>query len=679
MLRIGVDIGGTFTDFAIWKHEGDGYVAIGSRKTPTSRPNFATAVTQGIDGIVSLLGLSRDEPLLVVHGTTVSTNAVIERSEPPIALITTAGFRDILGIARLRLDKPVDLFNRRTVPLVPRERVFTIKERTLADGTIDIPLDETELVEAIGSACQLGATAIAICFLHAHKNDANERRALQAAKRQFPDLEIMASHEVWPEQSEYERAMLTLLNVYVKGLMGGYLSEIDDFLQRNFTEAKLYITKSNGGVMSAAEARRLPIHTLLSGPAAGVTAAQTLGRYLGFDRILTLDMGGTSTDVSLIDGGRPMITGQAEVGDFPLLMPVTAVEAMGAGGGSIIWLDGGILKVGPRSAGSRPGPACYGLGGTEPTLSDAYLLTNCLSTRGLLGGQIALDRDLAEAAFAPLAEALGMDVVMLAESAMDVATSNMLAKITPFLARLGVDATDLTLMIFGGAGGVHGPILADEIGIRRIIVPRLPSVFCAFGGLVSDLVHDAVRSVNGVALTADRLRHIYAELVSEGRAWLDRQSHDGQVRDVDHLMQADMRYAAQSFTIQVDLSPHAAGAMEAVTAAFHAEHERLFGHATVTAPIAIDTLRVRTIGRQAKPPPIALPAGETTVAPVEFRRLRFGRYWIEDVPIFDWIGLSPGWSVTGPCIIQQDLATVLIPPAYTARVGALGDLELSRG
>jgi N-methylhydantoinase A len=256
----------------------------------------------------------------------------------------------------------------------------------------------------------------------------------------------------------------------------------------------------------------------------------------------------------------------------------------------------------------------------------------------------------------------------------------MLAKITPFLARLGVDASDLTLMIFGGAGGVHGPILADEVGIRRIIVPRLPSVFCAFGGLVSDLVHDAVRSVNGLTLDPAQLTRSYAALVEEGKIWLARQSHDGQVMDVDHLLLADMRYAAQSFTIPVELSSHIEGDMAGVFGAFHTEHNRLFGHSTPAAPVAIDTLRVRTSGRQAKPVAVPLVSEQGPAArPTEHRRLRFGRKWIEDVPVFDWTELSPGWTILGPCIIQQDLATVLVPPSYEARVGVLGDLELSRG
>lgn len=680
MLRIGVDIGGTFTDFAIWKDEGDGYVNIGTYKAPTSRPNFAEAVKRGIADLAAKYGVADDSPILVVHGTTVSTNAVIERSEQPIALITTKGYRDLLGIARLRLEKPVDLFNRRTTPLVPRENVFTVCERILSNGAVDTPLVEVELLSAVETALCRGIRAIAICFLHAHRNPAHEQRALALIKSHFPGVEVMASHEVWPQQSEYERAMLTLLNVYVKPLMQGYIKEIDDFLAENFPNGKLYITKSNGGIMSEEEARRLPIHTLLSGPAAGVTAAQTLGAYLELDRILTFDMGGTSTDVSLIDGGRPMTAAQAEVGDFPLMMPVTAVEAMGAGGGSIVWLDGGVMKVGPRSTGSSPGPACYGQGGTAPTLSDAYLICGYLSPKGLLGGRIALNHTLAEKAFGPIAEALGTDVVSSAEGAIDIATSTMLAKITPFLARLGIGASDLTLMIFGGAGGVHGPILADEINIRRIIVPRLPSVFCAFGGIVSDLVNDTVRTVQGAALGFADVANIFGELSGEGQKWLAHQSHEGQVKETEFIQLADMRYAAQSFTISIDLTKvmDKGRSMDDMLAAFHAEHERLFGHSNPGSPVSIDTLRVRTIGRQAKPGTATLASGSTSPAPVERRRLRSAGRWVDGVPVYAWSDLGPQATMPGPAIIQQDLATILVPAGYAARVGKFGDLELSK-
>lgn len=687
MFRIGIDIGGTFTDFAVWRRESDGYVAIESRKVPTSRPGFAKAVIKGIDDLVAECGIGAADDVLIVHGTTVSTNAVIERSEPPIALLTTAGYRDLLGIARLRLDKPTDLFNRRPTPLVPRERVFEVRERLLADGSVDTPLDDASVVEALRSALARGATAVAVCFLHAYRNPVHERRALAVAREHFPDLEIMASHEVWPQQSEYERAVVTLLNVYVKRMMDGYLGEIDDYLARRLPKAKLYITKSNGGSMSAAEARALPVHTLLSGPAAGVTAAQALGRQLGIDRILTLDMGGTSTDVSLIDGGRAATTGQAEVGDFPLLMPVTAIEAMGAGGGSLVWLDGDVLKVGPRSAGSEPGPACYGAGGTEPTLTDAYLIAGYLSPRGLLGGRLPLDQEAAERAFAPIAAAIGTDAARAAESAIQVATSNMLAKVLPFLARLGVGPNELSLLIYGGAGGVHGPILAGEIGIERILVPRIPSVFCAYGCLVSDLAHDGIRTVRGAALSGEVVRTAFDELRREGDAWLARQSFPGQVRRTERSHLAAMRYPAQSFTITVDVGSALADGsglpgrpgLPGLDRLFHDEHERLFGHADRSSPAAIDELRLRTIGVQAKPPATPMPAAaRAPPRPAERRTLRFAERSHEDAPVYAWPDLPTGWSVEGPAIIEQDLATILVPPHYRAAVGPFGDLDMTR-
>lgn len=676
MFKIGVDIGGTFTDFAIWRGGAEGYVQIGAHKRPTSRPDIARAVMDGLDEIAELYGLVANSAFVVVHGTTISTNAVIERSQPPVALITTEGFRDVLGIARLRLDKPVDLFNRRPEPLVPRERVFTVRERLLADGAVDTPLDQAGFVDALRKAGDSGATGVAICFLHAHRNPVHEERALALAATHLPELPVMASHQVWAQQGEYERATLTLLNVYVRRLMDGYLGEIERFLAGRYPQARLFITKSNGGIMSAGEARRLPIHTLLSGPAAGVTAARELGGHLGLERVLTFDMGGTSVDVSLIDAGREVVTAQAEVGDFPLLLPVTAVEAMGAGGGSLIWLDGGVLKVGPRSAGSDPGPACYGRGGTTPTLSDAYLIAGYLSPDGLLGGKLPLRPELADAAFIPIAEALGIPVVAVAEAAIAVATSTMMAKIVPFLARQGVEASNLALMLYGGAGGIHGPIVAAEAGIDRIVVPRLPSVFCALGGIVSDLVHDAVRVTHGATPDPACFDAVLGELACEGRAWLSRQGFDGRIDDVTRIDIADMRYAAQSFTLPVDIS--ACGA-EGAAEAFQREHERLFGHSDADAAIAIDSLRVRMVGRQDKPHAGATAAASREEpAPERARRLYVGSAWHEAAPVLAWADLAPGSEIAGPAVIERDIATILVPPGFTAGIGAMGDLDIVR-
>lgn len=681
MLRVGVDIGGTFTDFAVWRDGANGYQEIYGEKIPTSRPQFSRSVIEGLSRIVERHGIQKADPVLVVHGTTVGTNAVIERSEPPIALITTRGYRDVLNIARLRLDKPIDLFNRRPKPLVPRALIFEVTERLRADGSVETPLDEDSLVTAIKQAQKGGAAAIGVCLLHSYRNSVHEARILEIGRAKFPHLEIMASHEIWTQQSEYERSMLTLLNVYVKRLMAGYLGEIDDFLRRTLPNARLLVTKSNGGVMSAAEACRLPVHTLLSGPAAGVTAARTLAEWTENANVLTMDMGGTSTDVSLVQLGRPTLTAQAEVGDFPLFLPVTAIEAMGAGGGSIAWLDDNVLKVGPRSAGAKPGPACYGAGGTAPTLTDAYLLCNYLSPRGLLGGRLPLSRELAERAMTPIAAAGTGDVIAAAEACIAVATSNMLAKLLPFVARAGVGPTDLTLMIFGGAGGIHGALLAEEIGIKRILVPRLSSAFCAFGCLVADLIQDEVRSVIGTTPDANTIETIFAKLAQSGRSWVVDQASRGDVERIDSLFQAEMRYAAQSFTVPVDLSEplREKAGMAGFTAAFHIEHEKLFGFANPESSVAVNELMVRTFGRQAKPAAVPDPhTPSREVSPASHRALRFQGRWWPNGPIFARTDLYAGWSHAGPLVIEQDLSTVLVPPGFHAAIGALGDLMLTK-
>ncbi len=675
MLRIGVDIGGTFTDFAIWRSEADGYAQIGSLKLPSTRPDYAGAVIAGIEQIAADHGIAPEDEVLVVHGTTVSTNAVIERSQPPVGLITTNGFRDILEIARLRLDKPVDLFNRRPPPLVARRHVYDVPERLLSDGSVALALDEEAVIIAAGRAVADGLRGIAICFLHSWRNPVHEARAALLIRERFPELDVVASHEVWPQQSEYERAMLALLNLYVKRLMAGYLNEISQFLSQRLPRARLLVTKSNGGAMSAAEAAALPVHTLLSGPAAGVTAAGELARMADARKVLTMDMGGTSTDVALVQADRTTTTGQAEVGDFPLLLPVTAVEALGAGGGSLIWLDAGVLKVGPKSAGSVPGPACYDKGGTVPTLTDAYLLCGFLPPAGLLGGRHPLSSKRAREAFEGIAEKTGDSVERIADAAIAIATSTMQARILPFLARLGVEPSDLTLMIYGGAGGLHGPLLARELGIRRILVPRIPSVFCAYGCLVADLVHDGVQSVRGRPSDGATLRDGFADLARQGAEWIEAQG--SRVTRALHI--ADMRYAAQAFTIPVDLTEMIGADVNLVSVveAFHNEHQRLFDHSDRGAAIAIDDLRTRSFGARPKPHAEPIVAGASVaVAPIGRRSFRLAGAVVADAPVFARAGIPPGWTTSGPAIIEQDVATILVPPGFAIEAGALGDLWL---
>jgi N-methylhydantoinase A len=369
------------------------------------------------------------------------------------------------------------------------------------------------------------------------------------------------------------------------------------------------------------------------------------------------------------------------VGDFPLMMPVTGIEAIGAGGGSIAEMNGGVLKVGPRSAGSRPGPACYGQGGTLPTISDAYLLCGLLDPGMFLGGAMPLHRDRAEAAMAPLAQALGRDVVSAAQACIAVATSNMTASVLPYLARVGVDPPDLTLLVYGGAGAIHGPLLAEEIGIQRLIVPRTPSVFCALGGVVSDLVHDVVRSVRGSLMTIERLRSQYEELAAEARSWLDKQVPKDVLTGSDLTLYAEMRFRGQFFTVDVPLSRSVLDAPDlAMTeAAFRTEHERIYRHDS-DAPVDFVGLRVRVAGRLSKPGGVALPSGigKSSDAIVARRAIRLHGRAYPDTPVIDRTKLGPGHRFRGPAIVEQADATILVPPGFEASVGVFGDLVLTR-
>ncbi|MBL8702731.1 MAG: hydantoinase/oxoprolinase family protein [Alphaproteobacteria bacterium] len=680
MIRIGIDIGGTFTDFAIWRGDAAGYTALGTYKVPSTPPRYALGVIEGLEHLIGAYAIDDSVPVIVVHGTTVGTNTVIERTGSRLALLTTAGFRDILGIARLRLDKAVDLFNQRVVPLIPRERVHEIAERTLADGAIDTPIDLESVRVAARAAAQAEVDAIAVCFLHSYRNPAHELAAAAAIREVLPGMDVVMSHDVWPQQSEYERAVVTLLNAFVRRKMGDYIGEIERYLAGRLKRGRLFITRSNGGVMAASEARNYPVHTLLSGPAAGVTAGKTLGSLLGIDALLTMDMGGTSTDMSLIRNGESMVSAQAAVGDFPLMMPVTAIEAIGAGGGSIAWLDGPVLKVGPQSAGANPGPACYGRGGTEATLSDAYLLCGYLGTEGLLGGRLPLSLERAQAALQPIAERLKSDPVAAAESCLAIASSNMLSKVLPFLARLGVEPSELTLMIFGGAGGIHGPLLADEVGIRRIVVPRWPSVFCAYGCLVSDLVQDTVETVQGKPIDAPAIARRFDELRARAEAWLDKQVERSSLTGVAHQAIADMRYTAQSFTVSTDVSRAVAarGPMADYATAFHAEHMRLFGHNDPDGAVAFNELRLRLAAALPKPgaEPVRGGGDGPAPAPLRHRRVRYDGRWHDRTAIYARDSLPVGWRAAGLAIIEQDNATILVPPGFTASVGPYGDLVM---
>lgn len=679
VLRIGVDVGGTFTDFAAWR---DAPSAFATYKVSSTPPDFIDGFKAGFEEIVTRLAPAKGESVIVLHGTTVSTNTIIERSGAPLALLVTRGFRDILDLQRFRLKEPARLDASRIKPLVPREMVFEVAERLEPDGSVHIPLDPAEIQEIAARAKARGAAGLAIAFLHSHRNPEHERAAAEAIRARLPDIDISISSDVLPRIGEYERTVACMLNAYVKQRMGRYLEKVEAYLANRLPGTRLYITRSNGGAMAAPEARSYPVHTLLSGPASGVTAARAFGEIHGGGRFLGMDMGGTSTDMALILDGRSTIANDAAVGDFPLTLPVTGIEAIGAGGGSIATLDGRALRVGPRSAGAWPGPACFGRGGELPTVTDAYLICGFIDPERFLGSRMKLDVGAAHRAMTPLAKALGLPVDAAAEACLSVTTSNMVAKALPYFARHGIDQEELTLILFGGAGSLHGPMLAHELGICRMLVPRTPSVFCAFGGLVSELEEDRVATVYGMSMDGTKVTAMFARLEADCRTWLDAQVSREELVGTRLEYWAEMRYLGQFFSINVLLPADAVarGDMTAIAEAFHREHDRLYSYADREAETEMLELRVRISGALPTPSIGALPlplasAGEPRIGA---RDIRFDGRMLSSTPVYDRDLLKPGSEFAGPAIVEQSDTTIFVPPGVRATVAATGDIVMTR-
>jgi N-methylhydantoinase A len=678
VLRIGVDIGGTFTDFCGWRAGREEVVTF---KVPSTPPNFQDGFRNGFERMLELIAPEQGEAAFVFHGTTVGTNAVIERTGQSVAFLVTVGYRDLLELQRLGLRNPLNLYEKRVKPLVPRSMVFEIEERLLREGAVRTPIDRDQVAGAVRAAKARGATSYAVALLHSYANPEHENSVAGIIREiAGEDAEISLSSHIWPRPGEYERALVAVLNAFIRKRVGSYIGAIERYLAGRLPGARLFVTRSNGGAMSAAEAVELPVHTLLSGPASGVTAVQHLARLVGEPNILTMDMGGTSTDISLIRDGETLTSAGAEVGDFPVVMPVTGVEAIGAGGGSIIYMDGGVLRVGPRSAGALPGPACFGRGGSEPTLTDAYLLSGYLPD-ALLGGAMPLDRGAAEAALLPIAEALGTDLPVAAEMCVRVASSNMEAGVLPFVARYGIDPEELTLVVYGGGGGLHGPIFANEIGISRILVPAAPSVFCAYGGLVTEVRHDVTASVHGRQADAALVDRLFADLGAQARDWIARQVPAGLVQAVEYEYWAEMRYPGQSFEVDVALPVEVIRDRDsaAISTAFHDAHEKLYSHCDRTAVPEFVHLRVRVKGRLAMPGAgRAEDQPDARVAPQSRRDVHFAGRKYPGVGIYDRRLLPADAVVVGPCIVEQVDATILVPPGYSAAAVAAGNLLITK-
>ena len=672
--RVGVDIGGTFADFAALETSTGRMQTLKVLTTP-AEPGLD--VGAGLQRLVAA-GLQPRQVERFVHGTTVGVNTIIQRRGAALALFTTAGFTDMLELARLRMPDPYSLFCERPEPLVPREHVFGVVERMDAEGNTLTAPDRASVEAALGQALEAGCVGVVISFLHAWRNPAHEEAVAKLVAALAPGLFVFRGSEVWPAIREYERTTTAVLNAYVHPRIDAYLERVEAQLAAAAIAAPLLLTTSAGGTMTARRGRRDCVGMLLSGTASGVVGAGVVAKAAGVPAVLTLDIGGTSADVALLVDGVPAFGAGHAIGEFPLAIPTVAVVSSGQGGGSIARIDAqGVLQVGPESAGSTPGPACFGRGGTRCTVTDAALLCGILGQGELGFGAIAPDRALAEAAIAPIAAALGTDAATAAEGVLQVAISGMLVEIDKLLARAGMGASELTLMPFGGAGPMLGALLAETAGISRVLVPPVPGTLCALGALAADLRRDTMRSLllPLEAAAWPRLSAVFAELAAEAREALEEMNGAGAVETV---LAADLRYRGQSYELTVPV-PEAVldEGVAGLSRLFHAAHADSFGHSDPEAPVEVVSLRAAA-RRPAPPLPMPRQAAEPhEAAPESSIRLRLDGAE-RQAGLYRRAALRPGGRFAGPAIVTQSDCTVLVPGGWNVVTDELGNLVMEQ-
>lgn len=675
-IKLGIDVGGTFTDVVAVLPDGRRRF----RKVPSTPQDQSIGVAEGIRRILEDIGAAPADVIEVVHGTTVATNTMLERNGARTALITTAGFRDVLHIGRQSRPHLYDLYAQREEPLVPRELRREVIERTSFRGEVLIPLDERGLV-ALGRELEgEGVEAVAVAFLHSYANDTNERRAREVLSEAVPSLLVSTSSEILAEFREFERFNTTVINAYVQPGMQRYVSRLADRIQELGVTAPLLIMQSSGGMMTDAAAAERSVQTLLSGPAGGVLATQYLTEWTPTKSYITADLGGTSFDVAIVDEGEIAMATECDIEGHPVKFPHIDITTIGAGGGSIAWLDsGGALRVGPRSAGAVPGPVCYSKGGTEPTVTDANAVLGRLSA-SLSGGEMALDIDAArEAIRTKIAEPLGMSVENAAEGILRVVNANMVRAIRVMTIERGIDPRQFSLLPFGGAGALHGSELGRTLGLREVVVPVAPGNFSALGLLVAPVRYDQVQSlqVRDRDFDAARIEEAYSLLETRVRAQLESDRIESD--DIVVQRRADLRYVGQAFELGIGLPEGTltdeglAGTVER----FHGSHERHYGFQKPGEPVELVNIRVSLLaaakGTRDLP---ALPESSTDAPHAsEIRPAYFGEKWI-DTPLYLRETLRAGQTFAGPAIVQESGSTTVVSPGDVVTVDDYGNLVL---
>ena len=678
---LGVDVGGTFTDLALVRLP-DG--AAFCHKTPSTPENPSEAVARGIADVLGQTGVAADAVCYFGHGTTVATNALIVGTTARTALITGHGMRDILEIRRQRQPHNYDIRIPKPPPPVPRRLRREIEERTYLFECDDVAPEESAIGPMVEEFRREGVKSVAVCFLHAYCNPAHEACIAEAVRSAFPEAFVCASHEVLAEFREYERFSTTVLNASLGPVMARYLANLEAAADVLGVIAPR-ILQSNGGVASPREASRSPVRTLASGPTAGVTGAAHLSVAAGCPDIITLDVGGTSTDVCLIEGGMPLIAREREFNGYPVRFPMVDVHSVGAGGGSVAWVDsGGFLHVGPQSAGAHPGPACYGTGGVDATVTDANVVLGRLSQDALLGGRMSIDAARAREAIGnKIARPMGIGLEEAAEGILTILVETMLQAIRVISVEHGFDPRRFSLVAFGGAGPLLAAHLARELGMRRVLVPARPGLLCALGLLVTDVRSDfsLTRILDLAGAGADAINATFAGIEADAARWFLREGVSSDARRTERAV--DMRYAGQSheLTVPAQGAPFSPGDLDVLTAAFRREHERVYGYAT-EEPVQIVTFRVVARAKLAvvSEPFTASPGSGDGTARTGTRHVFFREAggWV-DCPVYDRAGLGPGATLEGPAIVEQMDSTTVVPPGQGLDCDAHGNLLLGIG
>jgi len=671
---VGIDVGGTFTDLLCLNTENQELL---SEKVPS----IPGSQWKGVLGALEQLGIDYSEIRAFVHGTTIATNALLERKGAKTGLVTTEGFRDTLEIGRTRrlIGGLFDIKFVRPKPLVSRDLRVEVDERVAADGEMLQSVDEVDFAPIVEKFRESGVKAIAIAFMNAYRNSANEETALAKLQALAGDIPVCASTGIVPEKGEFERFSTCVLNAYLTPVVTTYLATLAAELEGQGITAPVSVMGSNGGVMTLDQAANFAAGTFLSGPVGGAGGAVRICEMAEVDDCITFDMGGTSTDVALIHQLTPRISHANQIDAYPLQVPQLDIHTIGAGGGSIAWVQpDGTLEVGPQSAGAMPGPACYQRGGTEPTISDANLMLGRLPTDRTLAGGLQLSKEESEKAFEGLAEKLGEgsgSPVQLADGVLRIAVSKMAGAVREVSVHRGFDPRDFALLGFGGAGPMHVFLVAEELSIPQVIVPRFPGHLSALGQLLADLRHDFVVAWGGPLgeIEIEDLRTKAGAMRDESTA---RLIDDGFAKDRhEHTFSLDMRYVGQSFTLSIPCDPLSTS-WDELREAFHDRHEQTFGRADRHSDVELVNIRLFSLGLIDKPT-LKFAAQEGGDPVIEMRRVWFGDDWT-DCPIMDRTKMVAGQSYQAPMIIEEAGGTSVVPPGWTVNVHASGSLDCRR-